>query len=615
MSKNLSLRKCRHVYKDAILRHKQLSKRLSSDLLGTFENSLDSLGSAIQNNDIENARLHAFEVQEFLLEHGKKSLFEQIREFSLAIIFALIIAAIVRQMWFELYEIPSGSMRPTFLEGDRVLVFKDAFCINKPLETAHFYFDPKYVERGSIVVITGDEIPFPDVDTVYFGLFPGKRRYVKRCVAKDGDKLYFYGGKIYGIDKYNKPLVALLDSPLFSQLEYIPFITFDGKVDQASDNAKEHAYIIRHMNIPVAKVSVSRSGVTNGVPIGSTHPFGQDWGLDNFGISRLLEPDDLPKAAAGYQKKNANLYLEIKHSPSLPSNQRPDANGQPALLTTELSWMALDNAACQKIKESMYTARFYVRKGTCFRYTPEGPDLKGRGILLDRQIPDGCYEFLDGKAYEIGWGAISYLLPESHPIYPRSLKALKALYNSGIDFSMSTNVPKKNSHFPARYSYYRDGTLYILGKPLFQKDHPALINFLNNEQNRQAQQKGYTPFVDKGPPIKDGLIDIAFIQEFGLSIQDSHYLLLGDNHAMSNDSRFVGAIPQKNLQGSPALIFWPTGDRWGRPPQPRLPWFRVSNVVVVSSAALLTWLSYAIYNRRTSRRTYDRTRAKRLKEN
>lgn len=611
MTKTYSLKKCHNVFKDAVLRHKALSRRLSSHLIHQYEQTLDALDLAIQNKDIDNARLKTLEVQEFLLEHGKKTAFEHIREFTVAVILALIIAAIVRQMWFELYEIPSGSMRPTFRESDRVLVFKDTFCINKLFETDHFYFEPQYVERGSIIVLTGDKLDLPDVDTVYFGLFPGKRRYVKRCVAKDGDRIYFYGGKIYGIDKDNTPLPLIQTLPHLSSLEYVPFISFEGKIDQEKDD-----FIIRHMNIPVASVALSRSGIMNGTPIGTNSTFGKDWGIDNYGISRILEPQDLPPEALqlGYTSDKANLYLEIKHTPRLPINQAPDANGHPVLLTTALSWIPLDTAACQTIKESLYTARFFVRKGTAFRYTPEGPDLNGRGVLLDRQIPDGCYEFIDGAAYEIGFGAITHLLPPSHPLYPNSLKMLKTLYNSGIDFSNSTNNPKRYSYFPSRYSYFNEGSLYTLGKPLFTQGDSTLATFIEKETARQAAQKGYIPFVDKGPPVQDGVLDVEFVKKYGLPIQDGHYLMLGDNHAMSNDSRFFGAVPQKNLQGSPALIFWPPGERWGRPPQPSLPFFRVSNVVVVSTAIALIWLSVVLYNRRTSRNTYMRTREKRLKK-
>lgn len=570
MTRLYSLRKCRKILDDAVIRYKTLSKRLSSELLAQLGTLIDNLDSSIQKKNVESARIDAYNVQQFLLEHGRKTLFEQIREFTLAILFALIIAALVRQMWFELYEIPTGSMRPTFRESDRVLVFKDTFCINKPFETSHFYFEPQYVKRGSIVVLTGDGLDLPDVDTVYFGLFPGKRRYVKRCVAKDGDTIYFYGGKIYGIDKEGKPLNDLLELPY----EYIPFISFEGKVEQEKDS-----YIIEHMNIPVAEISVSYAGTLHGKPIGPTQSFGRDWGIDNFAISRLLEPKDVENP-----RDDALLYLELKHTPRLPTLSTQN------LLVTEHSRIPLDDAHCQILKSSLYTARFYVRNGTAFRYTPEGPDLKGRGVFLDRKIPDGCYEFYDGNAYEIGWGAILHLLPPSHPIYPTSIKMLKALYNSGIDLSSSTNSAKKHNHFPSRYTYFRDGALYTMGKILFQKDDPTLSTFVDDEK---AKRGSYVPFVDKGAPSIDE------IKTYGLTIPNGHYLLLGDNHAMSNDSRFFGAVPQKNLQGSPALTFWPPGSRWGAPPQPELPFWRASKVIVVVLAAIVAWICYAIYNRRT----------------
>ena len=34
-------------------------------------------------------------------------------EMAVAIAIALVVATLVRQTWFELYEIPTGSMRPT----------------------------------------------------------------------------------------------------------------------------------------------------------------------------------------------------------------------------------------------------------------------------------------------------------------------------------------------------------------------------------------------------------------------------------------------------------------------------------------------------------------------
>ena len=46
-----------------------------------------------------------------------------------------------------------------------------------------------------------------------YGDFPYTKRYIKRCMGKAGDTLYFYGGKIYGFDEEGNDLVELRDNP------------------------------------------------------------------------------------------------------------------------------------------------------------------------------------------------------------------------------------------------------------------------------------------------------------------------------------------------------------------------------------------------------------------
>jgi len=109
------------------------------------------------------------------------------------IVFALLVAVLIRTMWFELYTIPTGSMRPTLKEQDFLVVSKTDYGINVPLQAAHFYFDPTLVQRGSIIVFNGENMDIEDADTTYFYLFPGKKQFVKRLIGKPGDSLYFYG--------------------------------------------------------------------------------------------------------------------------------------------------------------------------------------------------------------------------------------------------------------------------------------------------------------------------------------------------------------------------------------------------------------------------------------
>lgn len=598
----LSLRKCRNCLQEAIGRHKKIIKRLPPDQVSTFEDLIEKLDSAIKAKDQPQAESYTLEITSFLHEYGKKSIWDHCKEFVVAVVIALAVAGLVRQMWFELYEIPTGSMRPTFRENDRVLVVKDAFGINTPFETSHLYFDPSLLKRGNIVVITGDKLDLPDVDTTYFGIFPGKRRYVKRSVSMDGDTIYFYGGKIFGFDKTGKAF----DEPY--PIEHIPFISFEGKVEYSGQKSK--TIFLRYMNLPLAKIESAPFGKLQGqviTPSGwqpenfAKHECLMDfWGIKNFAMCRLVEPAGLSNEAKllGYEKEGAKLYLELKHSPTLPSKNT--ANFQNSLLQTRLSWLAVDDTHAKILASNLYTARFYVRNGYTYRYTPEGPDTRARGFFLNKKVPDGCYEFYNGTAYEIGVGSIAYTLAKDHAIYPKTPQALALLYNFGIEI-VRFNM---NDMFPSRYGYFRDGDFYSLGGTLFSKDDPVLQDFVLREEKRKQTQPNYFAFIDHGAP------DHELIKEFGFKIPEKHYLLLGDNHAMSNDSRFFGAVPQENLQGSPILLFWPPGERWGTPMQPEIPFFRIPNCVVLTAVAIAGGISYWIFVRKHSTQSFHRRRKK-----
>ena len=115
--------------------------------------------------------------------------------------------------------------------------------------------------------------------------------------------------------------------------------------------------------------------------------------------------------------------------------------------------------------------------------------------------------------------------------------------------------------FPNRYAYFRDGALYVMGGVMMEKDDPLLKSFnereLKKEKNASAKAP-YVAFKDYGPPLKsDGTLDKPFLETFGLKIPENEYLMLGDNHAMSQDSRYFGPIPQNNLQGAPSRSFGP----------------------------------------------------------
>lgn len=104
----------------------------------------------------------------------------------LAVVIIFLFLAVVRNAWMDVYFIPSESMEPTMLTGDRVLVSRLAFA-NRP------------IERGDVVVFDGrgSFVPLksghgPVLDGVigagqWMGLVPNNNVYVKRVLGVAGD--------------------------------------------------------------------------------------------------------------------------------------------------------------------------------------------------------------------------------------------------------------------------------------------------------------------------------------------------------------------------------------------------------------------------------------------
>jgi signal peptidase I len=92
------------------------------------------------------------------------------------------------------YYVPSGSMEPTLLPGDRVLVDKRAHGIRLPFTTRRL-FDGESIERGEIVIF----------DSPHDG-----KRLIKRIVAVGGDAVVVRDGHLF----INGESMALTGDPL-----------------------------------------------------------------------------------------------------------------------------------------------------------------------------------------------------------------------------------------------------------------------------------------------------------------------------------------------------------------------------------------------------------------
>jgi signal peptidase I len=107
----------------------------------------------------------------------KKKVLNEIRIFALMIL----IVSSLRSALADWNDVPTGSMKPTIQEGDRVVVNKLAYDLKVPFTTIKIFGwdDPK---RGDIVVL------FSPVDGI---------RLVKRVVALPGDQVEMRENQLY----------------------------------------------------------------------------------------------------------------------------------------------------------------------------------------------------------------------------------------------------------------------------------------------------------------------------------------------------------------------------------------------------------------------------------
>ena len=110
------------------------------------------------------------------------------REYTEAIATAIILALIVRTFFFQAFKIPSGSMKPTLLVGDHILVNKIQFGIDIPFLNKSIveFQSPK---RGQVVVFIYPVDPSKDFIKRIIGL-PGD-------VVRIVDKQVYINGKPY----------------------------------------------------------------------------------------------------------------------------------------------------------------------------------------------------------------------------------------------------------------------------------------------------------------------------------------------------------------------------------------------------------------------------------
>ena len=103
-------------------------------------------------------------------------------EYAKSIIFALVLALVIRTSVVQAFKIPSGSMEPTLEIGDHLLVNKFAYGIKVPFTSTNL-FPFNSPQRGDVIVFI-------------YPLEPDKD-FIKRVIGVEGDTVRMVDKRLY----------------------------------------------------------------------------------------------------------------------------------------------------------------------------------------------------------------------------------------------------------------------------------------------------------------------------------------------------------------------------------------------------------------------------------
>jgi len=116
-----------------------------------------------------------------------------VREYGEAFGIALVLALIIRTFFIQAYKIPSGSMEPTLLIGDHILVNKMVYGLRLPdsffgltipgIPWGQYVFRLESIHHGDVVVFVFPPDPTKD--------------FIKRVIGLPGDKVQVRDGKVF----------------------------------------------------------------------------------------------------------------------------------------------------------------------------------------------------------------------------------------------------------------------------------------------------------------------------------------------------------------------------------------------------------------------------------
>jgi len=158
--------------------------KIAPDVVSIVEQRIANLERALSSKNHQDITTATNDLEVASSDYLSKYKKSKLRQNVEALAFAIILALIIRTFVFQPFKIPSGSMIPTLLVGDHLLVNKFVYGTKIPFTDIEI-FPLEKIQRGDVIVFT---YPNNENDRSKNGLY-----YIKRVVGLPGDYIDLNG--------------------------------------------------------------------------------------------------------------------------------------------------------------------------------------------------------------------------------------------------------------------------------------------------------------------------------------------------------------------------------------------------------------------------------------
>jgi len=213
---------------------------ISLDTRNIINERIKLLEESLELNDQERIESSYSSLKNFyeqnLTQYSKSKLRQNVE----AIVIALCLALLIRTFIVQPFKIPSGSMIPTLLIGDHLLVNKFIYGTKIPFMDIRI-FPVEDIKRGDVIVFK-----FPGNDSVNKGV-----HYIKRAIGLPGDEVNIEGRDVY----INGEKIKQIYEGNYKYFEQGTEVTTDKYIDTLSENIFDVIYKKSSINTTKGKTN------------------------------------------------------------------------------------------------------------------------------------------------------------------------------------------------------------------------------------------------------------------------------------------------------------------------------------------------------------------------